>query len=408
MAQSPNGRLLLVTQKSPFPPDSGSRQRSWLLVEALREIGPVDIAVIGGTRPAVESGGIAGVVVHWLGGASGDRPSSRMSRRLHELTQPFGKSARLAANLGALLRDGTYRTVLFRYLSTFALVEDACRGIPTVVDIDDLDTQKLRSEMRLSHAGASRRLWAALRLLFVARDMRRVARRSGLRLFCTLEDAAEMRLPDYEIVPNIPISLARGRPPAPQPSATYPPVIKFLGRLSWDVNIRGLDGFIHEAWPQIRTFCPEACLEVGGSDLREQERRRWAAVPGVSVAGLVDDVGAFYRTASFTICPIFEGGGTKIKVLESLWHGRAVVITPHSHRGYETILPGGHGVAIGRNWPELARHCVRLLTDHRARHEEEAEGHRRVVAGLDWAHYAGTVRRAVARAERILKPMPNS
>ncbi len=395
----PAGRLLVVTQKSPFPPDSGSKQRTWLLLKALLSIAPVDVAVIGGGRPEGSADYVDGVHIHWLG----LRPSAgrvpRMLNRFGELLRPFRKSDQLTAALAALLKRGEHRAAIFRYLPIFARVRGACEALPTLVDVDDLDTQKLRSEAGNPHQTPVRRAWAALQLALVAREMRRVARSAAALTFCTLEDAQEMGLPDFEIIPNIPYHLAQGLAPTFTPSAVNAATIKFLGRLSWSVNIRGLDGFLTHAWPQILRKFPLARFEIGGSDLGEAERRRWASIPGVTVVGFVADVDGFYRDAALTICPVFEGGGTKIKVIESLWHGRAVVLSPHSLRGHEDLLGAHRGVAVAEDWSGLAHACVQLLSDPGARHRLEAEGHRTVVSALSWENYTETVRRALGRAE---------
>ncbi len=271
--------------------------------------------------------------------------------------------------------------------------------MPTLVDIDDLDTQNLRSEAENKNQTYLRRAWATMKLFIVEREIRRLARSAKMLIFCTSDDAREMGLRCYEIVRNIPYLLAQGNTPPFRQSAPNAGAIKFLGRLSWNVNIRSLDGFLSHAWPQILQECPWARMEIGGSDLQKAEFRRWSAIPGVSVVGFVEDVESFYRDAALTVCPVFEGGGTKIKVIESLWHGRAVVLTPHSLRGNEDLLGMNRGVAVGADWQALASKCVKLLSDVSTRHALEEEGHRIVVRALSWDNYVGAVRRALRSAE---------
>ena len=60
-----------------------------------------------------------------------------------------------------------------------------------------------------------------------------------------------------------------------------------------------------------------------------------AALPNVEVSGFVQDLPPVYERAAFTVAPIYWGGGTKIKVLESLAYGRTCVAsaTTCSHTG---------------------------------------------------------------------------
>lgn len=86
-------------------------------------------------------------------------------------------------------------------------------------------------------------------------------------------------------------------------------------------------------------------------------------VPGVEVVGFVDRLEDEYRKARLTICTQFEGGGTKIKILESLAYGRPIVVTPHAHRGYEVALPNGQCLLVANNGAQISNACLRLMND---------------------------------------------
>jgi glycosyltransferase involved in cell wall biosynthesis len=67
-------------------------------------------------------------------------------------------------------------------------------------------------------------------------------------------------------------------------------------------------------------------------------RREWQAVGGVEVLGHVEDLAAVYAKSRAVVVPMYDGGGTKIKVLEALAHNRCVLLTRYAHRGYEHTL----------------------------------------------------------------------
>ena len=69
------------------------------------------------------------------------------------------------------------------------------------------------------------------------------------------------------------------------------------------------------------------------------QRLRWEAIDGVQPVGYVDDLADEYRRCAFTVAPIFEGAGTKIKVLESLAFGRACLTTPCGARRMDQQPP---------------------------------------------------------------------
>lgn len=78
-----------------------------------------------------------------------------------------------------------------------------------------------------------------------------------------------------------------------------------------------------------------------------------------------------YQEAAFSIVPLIDGAGTKIKVLESLAYTRTCVVTAHSISGYESVLKDGECVAVGRTLSALVPLAVHLLRDVETRYRME-------------------------------------
>lgn len=393
----PQRRVLMVCWKSPFPTDSGSKQRTALWLRALTARGEVHLAVLD-DAPAGRQDSVPGVRIHWLGRSPEKWARFPRLRQLVEIFFPYKELARQGEGLRMLNAEWRYEAVVFRYLSSYAAVQSACAGIPTVVDVDDLDSQKIRSEGAEPGAGLIRRMLTPLRLRFLRAPMRRLLGEADSVAFCAPSDASEAGVEHPWIVPNLPFDFAMTEIPPVAPSRAQPPVVKFLGRLSWPVNTRALEGFLTHSWPLIRKEVPAAVFQIGGSGLGESHRARWASIPGVVVAGYVTDVAEFYRNASLTVCPIFEGGGTKIKILESLWHGRMAVIAAHSLRGHEGMLGEGIGVCVCHDWREIASRTIGLLKDDDCRGKIESAGRRALLAGLSWDGFVAAVNKTVDAA----------
>ena len=85
-------------------------------------------------------------------------------------------------------------------------------------------------------------------------------------------------------------------------------------------------------------------------------RARLAAVEGVEVLGLVADLPGALAAARAVVVPIWEGGGTRLKVLEALAAGRAVVATSLGASGVG-FRDGRHGL-LGEHPAELAAALV--------------------------------------------------
>src|SRR5208283_2677634 len=159
----------------------------------------------------------------------------------------------------------------------------------------------------------------------------------------------------------IPYGMASSNPPSPLPPNPSSKAILFVGMLSYIYNAQGITTFLKEAWPLIRQAHPDAIFRLVGSRLTEQDRERWAAVPGVELVGFVKDLREAYRDCAFGMVPIWSGGGTNIKVLEALMYGRTCVVSQPAHRGYTNVLRENESLMVGRNLQEIAAHCIELL-----------------------------------------------
>jgi succinoglycan biosynthesis protein ExoO len=134
---------------------------------------------------------------------------------------------------------------------------------------------------------------------------------------------------------------------------------------------RGIVDFVAHSWPAIRAAHPEATLHVYG------EVRDWLEpVPGCRLAGVVDDraLAAGYARAAAVLAPIEVGSGLKIKVVEALHHGRAVVATPFAVRGMPA--PRSEPWVLADGWPAFTRATLGLLADVPRRHRMERAGRR--------------------------------
>ena len=88
---------------------------------------------------------------------------------------------------------------------------------------------------------------------------------------------------------------------------------------------------------------------------------QWRRAPGVEIAGHVDDLTATYAAAALTIAPLTWGGGTSIKVLESLAHARPCLLTARTLAGFVSFLRHGESVWCAADVPAMAEGCIRLL-----------------------------------------------
>jgi len=125
-------------------------------------------------------------------------------------------------------------------------------------------------------------------------------------------------------------------------------------------NIVGLEWFFREVWPLIRAKRPNARLKVAGSVARAIAR----APDGVTMLGVVGDLAPLYAEAGVVVSPLHTGSGLKIKLVEALAAGKAVVGTPITAQGVEAQV--ADAMVIEEDPGRFAEAVVTLL-DNRVR-----------------------------------------
>jgi hypothetical protein len=146
------------------------------------------------------------------------------------------------------------------------------------------------------------------------------------------------------------------------------PTVMFLGSGN-TVNQEALKYLLEEIWPSIRAAVPNAVLEVYGAICK------FAGTPaaGVSLMGGVNDLTAAYGRAWVVVSPLRMGTGLKIKSIEALGLGKALVSAPAGYTGLEDGL--GTAYLPGDLPSEFIENCVNLLCDAPARKSLEASAY---------------------------------
>ncbi len=158
--------------------------------------------------------------------------------------------------------------------------------------------------------------------------------------------------------------------PAVRPEATTVSAVDgeanvlFVGAMSRDHNRAGVAWFLDEVWERIAAAVPEARFYIVGGHPSESLTAR-ADGERVIVTGFVDDLGAWYRSASVFVSPLLVAGGLLQKVMDAMAMGVPVVATSVCNHG-AGATPGEHLITVDE--PEaFSEAVIALLRDSQAR-----------------------------------------
>jgi GT2 family glycosyltransferase/glycosyltransferase involved in cell wall biosynthesis len=121
--------------------------------------------------------------------------------------------------------------------------------------------------------------------------------------------------------------------PVAAPQTGRDDLVLFVGSAAAP-NVDGVKWFLEACWPKIRARNPGASFHVAGSVCQALG----PAPEGVRFLGFVDELAPLYERAGVVVSPLRAGSGLKIKFIEALSHGKAVVGTPKTLQGVERLL----------------------------------------------------------------------
>jgi len=112
-----------------------------------------------------------------------------------------------------------------------------------------------------------------------------------------------------------------------------------IGAMNWIPNEEGIRWFLDKVWPKVITELPDLELFLAGREMPD-----WLTnlkLKNVIVVGEVPDAYEFINSYAISIAPLFSGSGIRIKIIESMALGKAVIST--------TIGAEGIDYTIGKN-----------------------------------------------------------
>jgi glycosyltransferase involved in cell wall biosynthesis len=146
------------------------------------------------------------------------------------------------------------------------------------------------------------------------------------------------------------------------PLGMLPPSILFVGNFYHPPNVDAARRLAGSIFPAVQRQLPQLKLFIVGENPPADLKR--AAGEHIIVTGRVPSVAPYLDQAALLVAPVYLGGGMRIKVLEALAAGKAVVTTPLAAEGLD--VADGIQLCIAKTDAEFVERILHLL-----RHENE-------------------------------------
>lgn len=113
--------------------------------------------------------------------------------------------------------------------------------------------------------------------------------------------------------------------------------ICYLGSLDWIPNQEGLNWFLNEVWPKVLAGFPDLTLHVAGRNAPISIIERLKKENRVIYHGEVENSQEYLKRYSILAVPILSGSGMRVKIVEGMMLGKAIVTTTIGLEGIDAI-----------------------------------------------------------------------
>lgn len=313
-----------------------------------------------------------------------------------------------AAEIDSLLAREKYDAVHILDLVLAPFFMKRHRELPLVLDRTRVDLQYQLMEHKRMTCSLKNRLLNYENYAKLWAFEKAAARRCALEVVCGPDDEDFIRryisrgVP-IEVIPNgVDLAFFDAASSAEQ-RATEPTII-FCGAMDYNPNVDALRWYFAEIHDALSREVPGLRVLIVGKD-PAPEVKKYAEKPGVTVTGGVPDVRPYYRRAWLQIVPLRIGGGTRLKIVESLAIRTPVVSTRIGAQGLD--LQHDHDILYADTPPDFVQQTARALRDAALRSRLEENGLDSVRRRLSWPKLGTDLSNAYAkRFERTEKPIP--
>ena len=270
---------------------------------------------------------------------------SRLPSKAHYLIGA-GSRESLRAALARIAPD----VVIFNTSDLLPLAQEVDRHTPCILASQNVETRIIERQ------AARLRVPRLLRTL-LDKDVEKTRRmevdgagQMALVLAISSDDACWYKnnsaVPTVAVIPS---TFNYKRYSGPRPPVVRPLRIGYLAKMGWWPNRQGAEAFLTSVLPALPSNAVESHFFGPGSETYAGRH------PTLRAHGFVESLDTVWSSINFSICPILDGSGINVKLVESLYNRVPVLATPHAVRGLPNIDDPALAVVPLADWPDFIR-----------------------------------------------------
>jgi len=339
--------ILFLSPRWPWPLFDGGRIRIYETVRHLAKQHRVTlVAPVREVDNNSDPGPIAGLCTQVFSTVRSDRlpdVATRLASGLVRgvpLVQSFFHDKQLAGTVRKLTSSRHFDIVHVEYPVMAAYLDaiDTASRARLILSTHNIESIRFGRETRFSSWDSRRLLLMGDQLFFKSWEAKAIRRFHGVTAVSELEKQwIEQNAPDVEVelAPNGVDADCFAFSPPRQSN-----ILTFIGSLDYPPNIDAVLWFSQEILPGLRASRSDFRFRVVGSrpDARVIQLKQ---TPGIEVTGQVPDIRPYLKDSLALVVPLRSGGGTRLKILQSMAAGCPVLSTTLGAEGLD-VEPNVH------------------------------------------------------------------
>lgn len=177
--------------------------------------------------------------------------------------------------------------------------------------------------------------------------------------------AMGLRKPLFSCITGVDVKEYQQKPELKEKEKT----VFYFASMDWLPNQEAVEWFLNNCWDSILRQVPDARFVIAGRGIPPHLKN--SARPNVLAIENVADGKAFYTQHQVMVVPLLSGSGLRIKIIEGMAYGKAIVSTGIGCEGI--ACTDKKNILIADLPGDFVKRVVELLTDHKERQRLEGE-----------------------------------
>lgn len=163
------------------------------------------------------------------------------------------------------------------------------------------------------------------------------------------------------------------------------PSLFHLGSMDWMPNEEAIKWFLEKVWIDIHSAFPDLKLYLAGRNMPEWLQT--LQLPNVKISGEVLNAQGFMSKKAIMVVPLLSGGGMRVKIIEGMALGKAIVSTTIGAEGIE--VKDGDNILIADTPEQFMQQIGKCVNDINFYNRIAVNARKHALANYDYKEIAG-------------------